>query len=53
MKGIEVNTGKRLTEIVEEFVPEKTRVAVWVGPGHPQDFSRGIPNCMVIDSRDD
>lgn len=53
MKGIEVNTGKRLTEIVEEFVPEQTKVAVWVGPGHPQDFSRGIPNCMVIDSRHD
>ncbi len=53
MKGIEVNTGKRLTEIVEEFVPEQTEVAVWVGPGHPQDFSRGIPNCMVIDSRHD
>ena len=51
MKGIEVSTGKRLTEIVEEFVPEETPVAVWVGPGHPQDFSRGIPNCMVIDSR--
>ena len=53
MKGIEVNTGKRLTEIVEEFVPEKTQVGVWVGPGHPQDFSNGIPNCMVIDSRHD
>ena len=51
MKGIEVNTGKRLTEIVEEFVTEETPVAVWVGPGHPQDFSNGIPNCMVIDSR--
>lgn len=51
MKGIEVNTGKRLTEIVEEFVPSETQVGVWVGPGHPQDFSRGIPNCMVIDSR--
>ncbi len=53
MKGIEVSTGKRLTEIVEEFVPEETPVAVWVGPGHPQDFSNGIPNCMVIDSRHD
>ena len=51
MKGIEVETGKRLTEIVEEFVPTDTEVAVWVGPGHPQDFSQGIPNCMVIDSR--
>ncbi len=50
MKGIEVHTGKRLTEIVEEFLPE-VPTAVWVGPGHPQDFSRGIPNCMVLDSR--
>lgn len=53
MKGIEINTGKRLTEIVEEFVTDETPVAIWVGPGHPQDFSNGIPNCMVIDSRHD
>ncbi len=52
MKGIENNTGKRLSEVVKEFLPE-TKVAVWVGPGHPQDFSNGIPNCMVIDSEDD
>lgn len=51
MKGIEVNTGCRLSQIIEEFVTEETPVAVWVGPGHPQDFSKGIPNCMVIDSR--
>lgn len=50
MKGIETDTGKRLSEVVEEFLPE-ARVAVWVGPGHPQDFNNGIPNCMVIDSR--
>ncbi len=51
MKGIEETTGRRLTEIVSEYVDtEKTPVAVWVGPGHPQDFVRGIPNCMVIDS---
>ena len=43
--------GKRLSEVVGEFVDEsKTPVAVWVGPGHPQDYVRGIPNCMVIDS---
>lgn len=51
MKGIEVNTGCRLSQIIEEFVTEETPVAVWVGPGHPQDFSKGIPNCMVIDSK--
>ena len=52
MKGVEVTTGKRLSEVVGDFVDEnKTPVAVWVGPGHPQDYVRGIPNCMVIDSK--
>lgn len=52
MKGVEATTGKRLSEIVAEFVDEeKTPIAVWVGPGHPQDYVKGIPNCMVIDSK--
>jgi glycerol-3-phosphate dehydrogenase (NAD(P)+) len=51
MKGVEATTGKRLSQIVGEFVDEsKTPIAVWVGPGHPQDYVKGIPNCMVIDS---
>ena len=51
MKGIEESTGKRLTEVVTDFIDkDKTDVAVWVGPGHPQDYVKGIPNCMVIDS---
>lgn len=51
MKGIEETTGRRLSEIVSDYVDtSKMPVAVWVGPGHPQDFVRGIPNCMVIDS---
>ena len=34
MKGVEATTGKRLSEVVGEFVDEsKTPVAVWVGPG--------------------
>ncbi len=54
MKGIEETTGKRLTQIVSEYIDtEKTPVAVWVGPGHPQDFVKGIPNCMVIDSENE
>jgi glycerol-3-phosphate dehydrogenase (NAD(P)+) len=52
MKGVEEKTGKRLSQVMEEFVDtDKTPVAVWVGPGHPQDYVRGIPNCMVIDSK--
>lgn len=54
MKGVEVTTGKRLTEVVDEFIDKsETQVAVWVGPGHPQDYVKGVPNCMVIDSSDD
>ncbi|MGN0461890.1 MAG: NAD(P)H-dependent glycerol-3-phosphate dehydrogenase [Ruminococcus sp.] len=51
MKGIEESTGKRLSQVVSDFIDkDKTDVAVWVGPGHPQDYVKGIPNCMVIDS---
>lgn len=53
MKGIEVSSGKRLTEVMGEFIPENSKTAVWVGPGHVEDFVRGIPNCMVIDSEDE
>ncbi|MDO5124214.1 MAG: NAD(P)H-dependent glycerol-3-phosphate dehydrogenase [Eubacteriales bacterium] len=54
MKGVEESTGLRLSEVVGSFVDEeKTPIAVWVGPGHPQDFVRGIPNCMVIDSKNE
>ena len=51
MKGIEIETGMRLTEVVADCIPE-AKTAVWIGPGHPQEFVRGVPNCMVIDSAD-
>lgn len=51
MKGIEIISGKRLTEVVEEFLPQTSKCAIWVGPGHVEDFVKGIPNCMVIDSK--
>ena len=53
MKGVEIATGRRLSEIAEEGLDKSNKVAVWLGPGHVQDFAAGIPNCMVIDSRDD
>lgn len=52
MKGIESETGKRLSEIVKETINQYINVCVWVGPGHVQDFMAGIPNCMVVDSED-
>ncbi len=50
MKGIEVETGDRLSEILIGAGIDPQKIAVWVGPGHIQDFTAGIPNCMVIDS---
>ncbi len=53
MKGIEVETGKRLSEILVESGVSPEKIAVWVGPGHIQSFVAGIPNCMVIDSENE
>ena len=53
MKGLEIGTGKRLSEIARENLDPSNKVAVWIGPGHVQEFYRGIPNCMVIDSEDE
>lgn len=50
MKGIEVDTGKRLSEVLTDVGIESDKIAVWVGPGHIQAFTSGQPNCMVIDS---
>ena len=51
MKGLEMGTGARLSQIASELLHPSNTVAVWLGPGHVQEFYRGIPNCMVIDSR--
>lgn len=53
MKGLEVGTGKRLSQIAGEFLGPSRAVSVWLGPGHVQEFTAGIPNCMVIDSLDE
>ncbi len=49
MKGIEIATGRRLSQVVLDTLAD-CRCAVWIGPGHVQEFLSGIPNCMVIDS---
>lgn len=53
MKGIEISTGRRLSQIMEDNIDASNRIAVWLGPGHVEEFYRGVPNCMVIDSSHD
>lgn len=50
MKGIEIETGRRLSQVARDNIDASCAVAVWLGPGHVQEFHAGIPNCMVIDS---
>ena len=53
MKGLEIETGLRLSEVARQELDPSCRVAVWLGPGHVQEFVRGVPNCMVIDTERD
>ena len=50
MKGIEDKTGARLSTILIENGVPKNNIAVWVGPGHIQAFTVGVPSVMLIDS---
>lgn len=53
MKGLETGSCRRLTQIAAAHLPPSCPVAVWLGPGHVQEFIRGVPNCMVIDSENE
>ncbi len=53
MKGIEISTGRRLSQIATDSLDPSCPVAVWLGPGHVQEFYKGNPSCMVIDSDDE
>ncbi|MBW7457958.1 NAD(P)H-dependent glycerol-3-phosphate dehydrogenase [Paenibacillus sepulcri] len=52
MKGLEMESGERLSQVLMEEIQSPVNVAIWVGPGHVQEFVQDIPNCMVIDSDD-
>ena len=53
MKGIEIGTNRRLSQIAEDNLDKSNTVSVWIGPGHVQEFTKGNPSCMVIDSKND
>jgi len=44
---------EQIFSTVQKISTKKINVAVWVGPGHVQDFVKDIPNCMVMASADE
>ncbi len=53
MKGLEINTCKRLSEIMFEEIKQDIKICVLLGPGHVQDYIKNIPSCAVVDSKDE
>jgi glycerol-3-phosphate dehydrogenase (NAD(P)+) len=53
-KGLEANTGKRISEIIAEEVPPelKERICVLSGPNLSQEIRRDLPATTIIASRD-
>ena len=49
-KGLERDTGKRLTEVADEGVPGHT-VAVLSGPSFAHDVARGLPTAVTLASQ--
>jgi len=52
MKGLELTTGKRPSEILEEFFGKDVRIGFLAGPGHPQEISQDIPTCMTVSAKE-
>ena len=51
-KGLELGTLKRLSEVLEESLGDRSPV-VLLGPSHAEEVSRGIPTSIVAAGRDE
>ncbi|PIT90368.1 MAG: glycerol-3-phosphate dehydrogenase [Candidatus Komeilibacteria bacterium CG10_big_fil_rev_8_21_14_0_10_41_13] len=47
MKGLEMKTGKRLSEIFYEYLDKSNNVGMLAGPGHPQELTKNVPTLMT------
>ena len=50
-KGIENDTGKRMSEVITETLGARA-LAVLSGPSHAEEVARGVPSAVVIASAD-
>ncbi|MDD4556413.1 MAG: glycerol-3-phosphate dehydrogenase [Alphaproteobacteria bacterium] len=50
IKGLEEGTAKTIEQIFSEEIKQAIEVAILAGPGHVQDYLKGVPSCAVIDS---
>ncbi len=48
MKGIDQNTGERLSQILRKNIADNNQICVWVGPGHIEELTAGQQNVMLM-----
>lgn len=51
-KGLEINTFKRMSQILKAELPQSVKVAALSGPNHAEEVSRKIPTATVIASKE-
>lgn len=50
IKGLEEGTAKTIEQIFSDEIKQDINIAILAGPGHVQDYLKGVPSCAVIDS---
>jgi glycerol-3-phosphate dehydrogenase (NAD(P)+) len=51
-KGLELNTGKRMSQVLEEEIPQPTRIVAVSGPTFAKELSKGLLTAAVAASVD-
>tara|TARA_Y100000310_G_scaffold344679_1_gene458750 strand:- start:6472 stop:7464 length:993 start_codon:yes stop_codon:yes gene_type:complete len=50
VKGMEMSTGKRISEVLKEELSKEAKIAVLSGPNHSEEVSKKLPTATVIAS---
>lgn len=53
VKGLEISTMKRISEVIKEYFPAEVKVGVISGPSHAEEVSRKIPTAVVSSAQDE
>lgn len=52
-KGVEAGTRMRMTQVIEDVLGGRERLAALSGPNHAEEVSRGVPSATVIAAYDE
>lgn len=50
MKGLEEPGATTMLDVMRQEIKQNIHIATLGGPGHVQDYMKGVPSCAVIDS---